>query len=108
MQNLTVAWLSRAHLARDFFVGIVTKPVKTAWARTSTCGCAGTTCAQKELIMPRQIKFERPRHNTAEISSTNSSTKFKKELRNSIVLELGVDLADLGLDANAFLTIDGI
>lgn len=31
--------------------------------------------------------------------------QFKKELRNSIVLELGVDLADLGLDANAF--IDG-
>jgi hypothetical protein len=34
--------------------------------------------------------------------------QFKKELRNSIVLELGVDLADLGLDAKAFLTVDGI
>ncbi len=50
MQNLTVAWLSRAHLARIFFVGIFTKPVKTAWARTTRAVVPGQLVSKKNLL----------------------------------------------------------
>ena len=83
-------------------MGIVTKPVKTVWTRSSTLRLCRDNLPSDGSYYATTDQVQRTQTQQYHRNQINHFlNQFKKESRNSIVLELG----DLGLDVNAF--IDG-